>query len=395
MRGRAGRVHRRMAQTMVLKGARIALSAVETAWRDVAVEGGRLTFDAGGHSGPAVDLRDYLILPGLINAHDHLEFNLFPRLGAGPYPNATSWARDIYRPDEPPVNDQLSIPKPVRLIWGGIKNLVSGVTTVLHHNPYHPIFREGFPVRVVERYGWSHSLAFSSDVVADWAATPPGAPFLIHAAEGIDKEAAGEIVRLDAVGVIGPSTVIVHGVALDENGVALLKRRGASLVWCPTSNLFTLGRTLPGHVLESGIRVALGTDSALTGRGDLIDEIAAAVQILPPEQVYAMVTSTAARLLRLDSGEGAIAEGGVADLLIVRDRGRRPAEALAELRPEAVMVNGRMKLISAGLADRFAIEHLRPLEVAGRGRFFVDCDTRALLAASGAAPKLAGRSVAA
>jgi cytosine/adenosine deaminase-related metal-dependent hydrolase len=30
----------------------------------------------------------HLILPGLINCHDHLEFNLFPRLGCGPYPNA-------------------------------------------------------------------------------------------------------------------------------------------------------------------------------------------------------------------------------------------------------------------------------------------------------------------
>jgi cytosine/adenosine deaminase-related metal-dependent hydrolase len=336
-----------------------------------------------------------MILPGLINAHDHLEFNLFPRLGAGPYPNATSWARDIYRPGESPVSEQLRVPKPARLTWGGIKNLVAGATTVLHHNQYHPVFRENFPVKVVERYGWSHSLAFSRDVASDWAATPPGGPFFIHACEGTDGAAAGEISRLDAAGVLGPSTVIVHGVALDREGAALLQATGSSLVWCPTSNLFTLGQTLSRDVLCSEIPIALGTDSALTGFGDLIDEIAAAQRIVPAERVYAMVTSAAARILRLTSGEGMLRDGGAADLLIVRDEGRRPADALLGMQTEGVVVNGRLKLVSARCAHRFQVQGFQSLEIEKRGRFLIQCDVPGLMAATGMIPRLAGRTVSA
>ena len=380
---------------MILEGARVALNANDTAAIDLFVEDGRLRFGSGGSAGPAVDLRGYMVLPGLINAHDHLEFNLFPRLGAGPYPNATAWARDIYRPGEPPVSEQLRIPKPVRLTWGGVKNLVAGAATVQHHNHYDAVFREGFPVKVVERYGWSHSPAFSRDVAGDWAATPPGAPFFIHASEGTDGAAAGEISRLHAAGVLGPSTVIVHGVALDRQGAALLKATGTSLVWCPTSNLFTLGRTLSPDVLCSGVPIALGTDSALTGFGDLIDEIAAARRIVPAERVYAMVTSDAARILRLTRGEGTLRDGGVADLLIVRDERKRPADALLGMRTEAVMVNGVVKLVSADCASRFPVRGLQSLEVENRGRYLIECDVAGLMVSTGIAPRLAGRAVSA
>ncbi len=44
-------------------------------------------------SGSSLDLSGFLLLPGLINAHDHLEFSLFPNIGDGPYQNAAQWAR--------------------------------------------------------------------------------------------------------------------------------------------------------------------------------------------------------------------------------------------------------------------------------------------------------------
>src|SRR5262249_32535773 len=109
-----------------------------------------------------IDIDGYVALPGLINAHDHLEFNLYPRLGRGPYPNSKAWSEDIYAPDRDPIRQHLQVPKSVRLLWGGIKNLLNGVTTVCHHNRRNdPTLDAGFPIRVVKRFGWAHSLDFS------------------------------------------------------------------------------------------------------------------------------------------------------------------------------------------------------------------------------------------
>jgi hypothetical protein len=64
--------------------------------------------------------------------------------------------------------------------------------------------------------------------------------------------------------------VLVHAVGLNEEGWTLVRKAGASVIWCPRSNLFTLGKTLEP---QPGIPMALGTDSSLTTEGDLLDEL--------------------------------------------------------------------------------------------------------------------------
>jgi cytosine/adenosine deaminase-related metal-dependent hydrolase len=312
-----------------------------------------------------MNLDGLVLLPGLINAHDHLEFNLFPRLGCGPYANATDWALDIYHPEDAPVRDHLQVPKRVRLFWGGIKNLLAGVTTVVHHNPYEPdIFGDDFPVRVVRHFGWAHSRRFSPDIRERYEATPPDAPFIIHACEGTDQAAADEIRELDALGVLGPRTVIVHGVGLDSAGIDLMLERGASLIWCPSSNHFTLGRTISTEVLNSGIPNALGTDSALTGQGDLLDELELATRYVPRARAYEMVTTEPARILRLNLDRSG-------DLVAVKDQ--------RDLTPELVVIGGRIKLISERLAPQISLDGFHPIEVGDRGRYFIACDLPHLL----------------
>ncbi len=107
-----------------------------------------------------VDLNGAYLFPGLINAHDHLEFNHYGRIKFRErYNNASEWVGDMngqLASDQALVKGR-SIPLKDRLFIGGMKNLLSGVTTVAHHNPFYKGLSRHFPVRVVKHYGWAHS----------------------------------------------------------------------------------------------------------------------------------------------------------------------------------------------------------------------------------------------
>ena len=105
---------------MTLTGARIARNAASTERADLHTKHGRIQKERGFWASPG-PLWPLDPSSGLINSHDHLEFNLCPRLGRGPYPNATAWAEDIYHPDRSPVKEHLAVPKPVRFRVGRIE----------------------------------------------------------------------------------------------------------------------------------------------------------------------------------------------------------------------------------------------------------------------------------
>jgi cytosine/adenosine deaminase-related metal-dependent hydrolase len=330
-------------------------------------------------AGIDLDLEGLQILPGLINAHDHLELNLFPRLGRGVYPNASCWARDIYHPDRTPIREHLRVSKELRLLWGGLKNLLSGVTLVCHHNPSHPVFDRNFPVRVAESLGWAHSLDFSPDLAERFRATPEDCVFIVHLGEGTDRQSACEIFRLRDAGALDARTVLVHAVALDKAGLELVRNAGAAIVWCPSANLFTLGRTLKP---PEGIPLALGTDSAITGEGDLLDEIALA-RTLTKRDVLPMVSTDAARILRIPPND---------DFIAAPEFGRAP---------ELVVIDERIRLISPKLAEQLPPESragFQSITLEGRAPVLVDMNVGELYrltleALGGDELRLAGKRV--
>jgi cytosine/adenosine deaminase-related metal-dependent hydrolase len=308
-----------------------------------------------------VDLEDSFVFPGLINAHDHLELNSQPRLKwRERYENASEWFADFQpRFDNDPA---LAVTKAETLddrVWiGGLKNLLAGVTTVCHHNPMHRVLRRRFPVRVINEFGFSHSLHIDGDAVAhSHHRTPREWPWMIHAAEGLDQSAQSEVDTLDRLGCLAPNTVLIHGVALCGAASNRVIAAGAGLVWCPSSNEFLFGRTADVRAFDDADRLALGSDSRLSGEGDLLDELKAAhaTRQLSTEGLARTVTAGAAQLLRLKRA-GKLAAGGRADLAVIRGLASCPYDSLVMATRSDVrltMIDGRSCIGEPSLAAAF------------------------------------------
>ncbi|HYE85958.1 MAG TPA: amidohydrolase family protein [Vicinamibacterales bacterium] len=279
-----------------------------------------------------VDLEGSFVFPGLINAHDHLELNSQPRLKwRERYSNASEWIAD-FQPRFA-ADPDLAVTRAETLderVWiGGLKNLLAGVTTVCHHNPMHRALRRRFPVRVVERFGFSHSLYIDGDAVAaSHHRTPASWPWIIHAAEGLDGAAQAELDTLDRLGCLTPNAVFVHGVAFCRAAAQRVIDAGAGLVWCPSSNQFLFGATADVRAFDDAERLALGSDSRLSGGRDLLDELKAALATrqLSTEGVVRSVTTGAAQLVRVKAG--ALEIGRPADLTVIRGSDSCPFDTL-------------------------------------------------------------------
>lgn len=247
----------------------------ESVERDLYTANGRI-INQPANGALVVDLGGYTLFPGLINAHDHLELNHYPRTKFREvYDNAHQWGEDVNaRLDTEPYKSLRAYPLWDRLFIGGLKNLLCGATTVAHHGPPHkPMFRADFPVRVLKNYGWAHSLHFNTDeeIVHSYRSTPKDWLWFIHLAEGTDEIAAGEYKRLKALGCVGANTVIVHGVGMTEEDIADARLHARGLVWCPTTNMYLLGKTLDKTLW--GKQIIIGSDSRLTAEGDWLDEL--------------------------------------------------------------------------------------------------------------------------
>jgi len=320
-----------------------------------------------------VDLGGRPLLPGLVNGHDHLDLSSFSALGRPPYANVYDWARHVDGgAGDLRSSAGLAVPVLDRLFLGGLRNLLSGVTSVAHHAAWRRSFGSGlfralgalrhgialpagFPVRVLERYGWVHSLGLG-DVATALRATADHAPFMIHAAEGTDARARAELSELAERGWLDDRTLIVHGVGLDAAAIALIVRHGAAVVLSPESNLYLYGATAPLAALRAaGVPLALGSDSPVSGVRDLLSTLATLAREsgLAHAELLRLATSETADRLRLEAGR--LASGASADLIVLEDlqafcRGERTALALVVREGRALF--GQPQLLEA-LGARF------------------------------------------
>src|SRR6266576_6659138 len=70
------------------------------------------------------NFENVIAFPGLINSHDHLDFNMFPQTGNRIYKNYAEWGKDIHDQNKETINPVLKIPQHIRTQWGLYKNLL-------------------------------------------------------------------------------------------------------------------------------------------------------------------------------------------------------------------------------------------------------------------------------
>jgi 5-methylthioadenosine/S-adenosylhomocysteine deaminase len=161
-------------------------------------------------------------------------------------------------------------------------------------------------------------------------------PFFIHAAETKEEHkqiaeplAPTPIGHLEALDILDRDTVCIHCVWAEERDLDCLAERGTSVVTCPQSNAkLASGRAPLAALLQRGLRIALGTDSAASNNSlDLFREMDFAAKIhkvnpndpvaIPARRLLEMATWGGADALGLGAGQGTLTPGAPADLILV------------------------------------------------------------------------------
>ena len=332
-----------------------------------------------------VDLAGYALLPSLVNAHTHLEFSgLRDKVGRAktmPAWASDAMAQMATGPPDPgairaAVRESLAAGTG---LIADISNTLASIALLAEERAEAVVFREllGFNEPAPEELV-RHELdalatelnaqAFPATVRGSVAAHAPYSvspglfraiqtaatvrglqPLCVHGAESAEElqflrkgrgpwreilEArrrwaedwsphdGGCISYLAACGWVAPGTLVVHGVHLSDEELSRMAGAGVGLVTCPRSNAWT-GAGIPpvARFYDSGVRVAIGTDSLASAPDLNVFAELAAVRALAPTtsaaELLRSATSVGAELLGYPD-RGAIVPGMKASLIAVR-----------------------------------------------------------------------------
>jgi cytosine/adenosine deaminase-related metal-dependent hydrolase len=268
------------------------------------------------HPGEAViNIADAIAFPGLVNSHEHLEFNLFPKLGNRKYSDYVEWGEDIHKTDKRIIEEIQKIPVSLRTEYGIYKNVFNGVTTVVNHGSN--IFKKNYPVSVFPGYNYLHSIRLEKNWRAKLNLKPNALPFVIHVGEGTNPESYSEINQLIRWNLFNRALIGVHGIAMDKAQAEHFK----ALVWCPVSNDFLYGSTCRVDKLKENTSILFGTDSNVSADWNIWQHLRYAKKtcLLNDLELYEAVTTCAVKIWKLHN-LGIISSGMIADLVIAEKK---------------------------------------------------------------------------
>ncbi|MFC0211951.1 amidohydrolase family protein [Paenibacillus chartarius] len=323
------------------------------------------------------------IIPGLMNAHTHL-FQTYMRGVSDDMP-LSEWLRSVIWPMSLAMEPEDFY---LAALIGCVENLKSGATCLMDHHYIHTsldntagvlrafaesgirghLARGGSDLSGQLRLRETDEQVFAhTDALLDaWHGAAAGRirialgplnlygcsrNFLENAARYSEErglinhvhvaETSGQIANtlerfglrnlelLDAVGLLGERTQVVHGIWLDDGELEAIRKRRASVVHCPVSNMYLAsGIAKVPQMLRMGINVALGTDgpgsnncqdnlevlkfAACLHKVDQLDST-----LLPPMEVLQMATIGGAKSMGRDNELGSLEPGKKADVVVV------------------------------------------------------------------------------
>ena len=245
---------------------------------------------------PVIDVGDDLIVPGLIDLHNHLGYNTLPLWAVTdrpePFAHHDIWpGAKTYGPEISKPAHVLAYADPEALLaYVEVKALVGG-TTSIQGSPAANKPLDGWLTRNIddESFGTHNrnlvlasALTEDRDALGDRSAKLDGASiFVYHCAEGQhDSLVRREFDDVVTANCLKPGFVGVHCSALQPadfttwTAKATNAHNPGALAWSPFSNLWLYGETTDiAAARKAGLRVCLGSDWSPSGTRHVLGEL--------------------------------------------------------------------------------------------------------------------------
>jgi 5-methylthioadenosine/S-adenosylhomocysteine deaminase len=303
-----------------------------------------------------------VILPGLIDLHNHLTWNIFPRWKPiEEFGSRYDWQeKAIYKtlmtsPHKGLVEAGLTCEMQryaeVKAITQGATSVIGslrrpcnrGLARNLDDDPtLGQILYNVYPLQMTETI-----LKEAKEILSS------NGTLLVHLAEGSpnDTTSAGEFSILKGRGLLRPGVSLIHGVALKESDFRAMANASVGFVWSPRSNLELYGETANlKAAIENDVITAIAPDWSPTGSDGLLSELNYAAtwnfglehSLVDDRLLLEMATINPAKLVRLDKRIGVLKEGYLADVLVLQSNSNQsklnPFWAATHATPEDVML---------------------------------------------------------
>lgn len=241
---------------------------------------------------------DVIAFPGLVNSHDHLEFNCYPPTGRPPYRDFLEWSRDV-QADRALLDGIGAIPIAIRQQLGLLKNVLWGVTAVADHGGKG----ESGIINVIPQPHALHSPELARSAHLRLAMGLGTA--VLHLAEGVTAESRARANALLRWNILRRRIAGVHAVSMTGNDFDQLD----ALIWCPGSNFFLFDQTADVRAAAQHCHILFGTDSTLSAPATLWDHLRRVRGIISDPKLAAALTTgpTAFWGLRRNAGDFVVA----------------------------------------------------------------------------------------